>query len=67
MKDLQALLKAKEADFELIQKEISKRAEEISELENELCRIQGEYRLLCQLIEDESDASDLTEVEVVEE
>ena len=51
----------------LVQKEISKRAEEISELENELCRIQGEYRLLCQLIEDESETSELTEVEVVEE
>lgn len=67
MKDLQALLKAKEADFELVQKEISKRTEEISELENELCRIQGEYRLLCQLIEEESETSELTEVEVVEE
>lgn len=67
MQDLKALLKTKESDFELVQKEISKRNGEITELENELCRIQGEYRLLCQLIEEESETSELKEVEVVEE
>lgn len=61
--DIAKLLKEKENQFNALVEKKNLLSKEISEIDQELLRIQGEYRVLTQLEEDENAVTDGEAVE----
>lgn len=53
MRDLKEIIKQKEASFDEITKKIAEHEKEVAICKEELLRLQGEYRLLTELMEEE--------------
>lgn len=66
-----SLMKEKEEQFEKISDVMKAKAEqhqsEMAELQEELLRLQGEYRLLAQLKEESNDSMEKVEAETIED
>ena len=54
--DVHVMLKDKESQFNALVEKKNMLAKEINEIDQELLRIQGEYRVLSQLVEAEAEA-----------